>query len=108
MAIAVDDVDRRLAGPPDKQFDVILIDVDHSPDQRLGDTSNEFYSTQGLVAARQHLTSEGVLGVWSYAKSSPFAEELRAVFKEVHVEPVSQDNLLIDQRQTDWLFFARG
>jgi hypothetical protein len=32
----------------------------------------------------------------------------RAVFDQVRVEPVSYNNHLIDQRLTDWLFFASG
>ena len=50
----------------------------------------------------------GVLAVWSYAESSPFADALEEVFDEVRIEPISHDNRLIDERQTDWLFFARG
>ncbi|KKL60379.1 hypothetical protein LCGC14_2205890, partial [marine sediment metagenome] len=28
--------------------------------------------------------------------------------EQVRVEPITYDNRLIDQQQTDWLFFARG
>lgn len=101
----------RLAEPPSSKtelFDVILIDVDHSPDERLGEESIEFYTAAGLQAARCHLKPKGVLGVWSYAESSPFADALREVFAEVRVEPVSYDNQLVDERRTDWLFFARS
>ncbi len=98
----------RLAGPPAGLFDVILIDVDHSPDERLGEESCSFYSVEGLLAAQQHLTPNGVLGVWSYAESSPFADALRAVFADVRVEPVTHDNLLIGEQQTDWLFFSQN
>lgn len=102
------DVYQRLAGPPEKLFDAILIDVDHSPDERLDETSGQFYTTPGLQAARRHLATDGILAVWSYAESSPFADALREVFDQVQVEPVTYDNRLIDQQQTDWLFFARG
>ncbi len=108
LVVTQGDVYRRLAGPPDDLLDVILIDVDHSPEERLGDQSARFYTTQGLLAARRHLAADGVLAVWSYAESSPFAEALRDVFEEVRVEPVTYANRLIDQQQTDWLFFARG
>ena len=102
------DIYRRLAGSPNQQFDVILIDVDHSPDERLGEESGSFYSTQGLRIARQHLAADGILGVWSYAESSPFAEALSETFAQVRVEPVTYDNRMIDQQRTDWLFFASG
>ena len=102
------DIYRRLAGPPHQQFDVILIDVDHSPEERLGNQNSSFYTTQGLLAARQHLTAGGVLAVWSYTESSPFSDALHKVFEQIHVEPISYDNQLIDQERTDWLFFARA
>jgi len=108
LVVTEGDVYRRLTGPPDELLDVILIDVDHSPEEHLGDQSARFYTTQGLLAARRHLAADGVLAVWSYAESSPFADALREVFEQVRVEPVTYDNQLIDQLQTDWLFFARG
>lgn len=108
MVVTKGDVYRRLAGHPDEQLDVILIDVDHSPDERLGEASFPFYTKPGLLAARKHLATDGVLAVWSYAESSPFADELRAVFEHVRVKPVTYVNRMIDQEHTDWLFFARG
>jgi spermidine synthase len=108
LVVTQGDVYQWLAGPPNELFDVILIDVDHSPDERLGEESMPFYTVRGLQAAKKHLAVGGVLAVWSYAESSPFADALREVFEQVRVEPVSYDNRLIDERQTDWLFFARG
>lgn len=101
------DIYARLAGPPTRLFDVILIDVDHSPDERLGQENASFYSAEGLQAAKQHLAPNGVLAIWSYAESSPFADALRTVFDNVRVEPVTYDNQLIDERLTDWLFFSK-
>lgn len=106
LVVTQGDVYQRLAGPPGELLDVILIDVDHSPDERLGSENFSFYSTAGLQAARQHLAPGGILAVWSYAESSPFAEALHEVFTNVRVEPVTYENLLIDQERTDWLFFA--
>ncbi|QDU99055.1 spermidine synthase [Lignipirellula cremea] len=106
LVITQGDVYQRLAGPPHKQFDLILIDVDHSPDDHLGDNNCAFYTAAGLQAAAKHLAPGGVLGVWSYAESSPFADALHAVFPHVRIEPVTCENRLIDVEQTDWLFFA--
>lgn len=108
LVVTQGDVYGRLASPPQDLFDVIMIDVDHSPDERLGEDSVSFYSKQGLQAARQHLADNGVLAVWSYAENSPFADALREVFTQVRVEPVTYANLLIDEQPTDWLFFASG
>ena len=113
LMITQGDVFRRLGGPADDLFDVILIDVDHSPEERLseerlGEEGISFYTAPGLQAARRHLADNGILAVWSYAESSPFADALRTVFEQVDVKPISHHNHLIDQQCTDWLFFARG
>ena len=111
VEIVEGDVFQRLALPPDPAgtpFDLILIDVDHSPDERLDERRNDgFYTVEGLRAARRHLAPGGVLGVWSYAEHSPFAAALRQVFADVRVEPVTFVNDLIEGETTDWLFFAR-
>lgn len=100
------DVYQKLAGPADGQYDLILIDVDHSPDERLDTKSQPFYTSEGLNAARRHLAPNGVLAVWSYAESSPFADALHSVFPQVHVKPVTFQNQMINEEITDWLFFA--
>lgn len=108
LVVTQGDVYQRLSGPADELFDVILIDVDHSPDERLDDKSSSFYTTAGLMTARRHLAAGGVLAVWSYAESSPFVDALHSVFPQVHVKRVTYENRLIDEHVTDWLFFARG
>ncbi len=102
------DIYRRLSGSPKKKFDVILIDVDHSPDDRLDFDSGRFYTAEGLKEVREHLAQGGVLGVWSCAEDSPFVDALHEMFCEVRIQPVSFNNGFIDNKQvTDWLFFAK-
>jgi spermidine synthase len=108
LRIIQGDIYGRLAGPSRKRFDVILIDVDHSPDERLNDQNGRFYTREGLIVARRHLAAGGVLAVWSYAEDSPFADALREVFHEVKIEAVSFRHKFLDNKKhTDWLFFAR-
>lgn len=102
------DVYAELAAAPARRHDLILIDVDHSPDERLGPSNADFYTPDGLARAKRHLASEGVLAVWSYAESSPFADALREVFREVYVESLRFDNRVIEDEETNWLFLARG
>ncbi|CAN5658293.1 hypothetical protein BH23PLA1_BH23PLA1_14640 [soil metagenome] len=101
------DVYGRLRSDPARLHDLILIDVDHSPEDRLSHTEASFYSVRGLRAVREHLAPGGVLGVWSYAESSPFVDALHEVFREVRVEGVTYRNRHVDEDCTDWLFFAR-
>ena len=107
LAVRQGDVYARLAEAPMTRFDLVLIDVDHAPDDPLSGTNASFYTREGLERARHHLAPGGILGVWSYAVSSPFTDALREVFRNVRVVPVSFYNQLLDEETTDWLFFAR-
>jgi len=101
------DIYALLAAPAERRFDLILVDVDHSPDERLSDPSADFYLPSGLGLAKAHLAEGGVLGVWSYAESSRFADDLRETFARVDIETVRFENRLTEERETNWLFLAR-
>ena len=100
------DIYERLSRPGEQEFELIAIDVDHSPEDVLGEQSQGFYSREGLTRAKSHLTKGGVLGVWSYDESSPLLANMKEVFGTVTVEKVTVMNDLINQEQTDWLFFG--
>ncbi|TWT53161.1 Spermidine synthase [Rubripirellula amarantea] len=100
------DVYQKLLSEPSELFDLIVIDVDHSPSDQLADDEHQFYTSMGLANAKGHLADGGVLAVWSYAESSDFSDALRATFDNVHVEPIKTFNALVDHDQTDWLFFG--
>lgn len=106
LRITAGDVYERLRQDPSERFDLIVIDVDHSPSDQLGAQDHDFYTPQGLAAAKAHLNEGGLLAVWSYAENSDFSRALRSTFAEVFVEPVRTFNTLVDHEQTDWLFFG--
>lgn len=101
------DVFARLGSEPTRHHDLILIDVDHSPDDRLSVADPPFYNERGLALAREHLSTGGILGLWSYEESPPFAKALRAVFREVWVETITFVNRHVGESCSDWLFFAQ-
>ncbi|KAA1257826.1 spermidine synthase [Rubripirellula obstinata] len=107
LTIVEADVYAYLWSPPAKTFDLIVIDVDHSPSDQLDEQEHSFYTMAGLQRAKAHLKPGGVLAVWSYAQSSDFADALRNTFQSVSVEPVTTLNTLVGHEQTDWLFFGR-
>jgi spermidine synthase len=101
------DVYAMLRAPANEGWDLVLIDVDHSPDEHLGNTNESFYTASGLASAKQHLAPGGILAVWSYASNSPFVEALHAAFSIVETVSVSYLTDLVDEEFTDWLFVAR-
>ena len=106
LALTQGDVYERLRNPPAEPFDLIVIDVDHSPDDQLADEQHPFYTEEGLRLAKEHLAEGGVLAIWSYAESSHFSAALHKVFDRVEVKPITTFNELVDHEQTDWLFFG--
>ena len=112
LQVTQGDIYARLTGPAvinsvPAQFDLIAIDVDHSPEDVLGDQSHGFYTEAGLRQTSEHLSSNGVLAVWSYDENTPLLEKMKHVFTDVSVEKVTVWNDLINEEQTDWLFFGR-
>ena len=103
------DVYELLLGPATRTWDLILIDVDHTPSEPLGPTSAPFYTAEGLKRVAEHLAPGGVLCVWSAGDDEPFAETLAEVFPDSTREIVRWENLLIDDGQwaEDVLFLAR-
>lgn len=106
LQLTAGDVYQRLLAEPIDPFDLIVIDVDHSPGDQLGEQDHAFYTVEGLTRAKAHLREGGVLAVWSYAESSSFSDALRSVFNQVYVEPIKTLNTLVGHEQTDWLFFG--
>jgi spermidine synthase len=96
-----------LSEPFRERWDLVLIDIDHSPEDHLGPGNESFYTESGLARAKHHLAPGGILAVWSYAESSPFVDALRAAFAVVDVVPIRYVNDLVDEEHTDWLFLAR-
>ena len=102
------DVFALLDATPTAQYDAILVDVDHSPEELLDEHHRAFYSVPGLRRARSWLTPGGVLGIWSSETNDEVTRALRETFAEVRVERIEWHNDLIDRDQVDELFLARS
>lgn len=96
------------ASQPGRRFDAILLDIDHTPDERLGAQSDAFYTPDGLAQVARHLVPGGVFGVWSDAGAdSGFVGLLEAVFGTAHAVPVTFHNPLRDCTETQTVYLAQ-
>jgi spermidine synthase len=78
---------------PGRQFDAILLDIDHSPQHRLDDNHDEFYGPVGLAALAAHLRPAGVFAMWSNdPPDDAFSALLRSAFATVRAQVVSFAN----------------
>jgi hypothetical protein len=80
MKITHGEIYRRLAKPPGRLFDLVVIDVDRSSEGVRGDQSEGFYAPSALQRERQRVVPVGVLGGWTYAGDTPLLANKRAIF----------------------------
>jgi spermidine synthase len=106
--IVQDDCFALLQRTPDRAYDAILIDIDDAPDDLLDEGHAGFYGERGLRAAKAWLRPGGVLALWTnVAHKQAFARRLGAAFSHVEQEDVVFDNPLLDEPETNALYFAR-
>ncbi len=98
---------RLLAEPQSDPWDAVLIDVDHSPDERLSNAHEAFYTTAGLSRVARHLRPGGVFALWSYDRSPLLQETMEQVFATTDIHPVTYHNRHVHEEFTDWLYVGR-
>ena len=78
---------------PGRHYDVVLLDIDHSPEHVLHPSHQAFYATAGLRRLRDLLQPRGVFGLWSDDPPEPaFTARLREVFTDVDAAVVDFPN----------------
>ncbi|MEX2504520.1 MAG: hypothetical protein WD378_06695 [Egicoccus sp.] len=93
---------------PDRRFDAILLDVDHSPRHVLHPSHAGFYTPDGLRRMRRFLAPGGVFALWSDdPPDDDFLEVLRGVFDDARGEVVAFDNFYIGAESTNTVYVAR-
>lgn len=81
------------ARKPGRRWDVVLLDVDHTPRHTLRPEHGPFYTVDGLAAMARFLRPGGVFALWSDdPPDEPFLDDLRAVFPGAHAEVVEFPN----------------
>lgn len=66
---------------PERKFDAVLLDIDHSPEHFLEGRNKSLYTSEGLASVRSQLKPVGSFALWSNDQASEdFTEHLRAVF----------------------------
>ena len=87
------------------KFDAILLDVDNGPDGIVRDQNSRIYTRTGLAKAREALSPQGVLAIWSAAPDHKFTQRLKDAGFDVEVREVRARPNNKGPRHTIW--FAR-
>jgi len=102
----VGDVYADLLGEGGPRYDLVLIDVDHTPRQRLDESSAPFYGAEGQRRVACRLADGGVLAVWSAEDDDEFASVLDRGYAHASRESVTWEDPYLGT-MTDTIFFAR-
>ena len=90
-----------------ERYDVVLLDIDHSPRQLLHPAHGRFYTVEGLTRVRDSLTPAGVFAMWSdEGPDDDFLAVLAAVFPAARAEVVAFDNPLTGGASTCTIYVA--
>jgi spermidine synthase len=93
---------------PGRQFDAVVVDIDHSPDALLDPRNAAFYGEAGLTQLAAHLRPGGVFGLWSNELADDgFTARLARVFAAARAEAVTFHNPLQDKPFTQTIYLAK-
>jgi len=81
---------------PNRRFDAVLLDIDHSPEHFLDARNKPFYTAEGLASVRTQLKTRRMLALWSNDPANDdFTKHLTEVFGSAaahDVDPKSVHN----------------
>ena len=93
---------------PQRQFDAVLLDIDHSPDHLLHPQHADYYSAEGLRSFSRLIRPGGVFGLWSDdPPEERFLANLQAVFAEVKTEVVAFPNPFLHRDSESTVYVCR-
>lgn len=85
---------------PGRQYDALLIDIDHTPERLLHGGSKGFYTAEGLRAVQRFLKPGGIVGLWSdEPPDEAITDRLAGAFDQAWAEPVVFANPLQEGRE---------
>ncbi len=88
--------------------DVLLVDIDHSPDNLLAPANGDFYEEAGLRAAAAILSEHGVLALWSDDEPDDrLVAHLLTAFGHARAEVVAFDNPITGGTSSCTVYVAR-
>jgi spermidine synthase len=95
------------ASQPGRQFDAVLLDIDHSPSHVLDDRSLGFYLEAGTQSLARHIVSGGVFGLWSNdPPDQRYIDTLTTAFVDVAAEVITFPNPLQGRDATATVYVA--
>jgi len=97
------------ADAPERKFDAVLLDIDHSPEHFLNETNKAFYTSEGLASVRSQIKPGGCFALWSDDPGSDvFTEQLRQAFGSATTHNVEFPNPYTDSISVNSVYVAQS
>ena len=107
--LATDDWFALMRRDPERTWDAILVDIDHSPQHWLNESHGDLYSPDGLRRMVRHLAPGGVFALWSDDPPElVFSAALDEVFARTEGHTVTFANALTGGESTNGVYVARS
>ncbi len=97
------------ASAPDRKFDAILLDIDHSPEHLLNPTNKSLYTSEGLASIEKQIRPGGSFALWSDDPASDdFTERLVEAFESATAYNVEFPNPYTNSVSINSVYVARA
>lgn len=93
---------------PERKFDAVLLDIDHSPEHLLNPTNKSLYTSEGLASIRNQIKPGGSFALWSDDPASDdFTQRLGDVFGSATAYNVEFANPYTNSLSVNSVYVAR-
>lgn len=93
---------------PERKFDAVLVDIDHTPEHLLNPTNMSLYTSEGLTSVRRQIKPGGSFALWSDDPASDdFTERLGDVFGSATAYNVEFPNPYTNSMSVNSVYVAR-
>lgn len=93
---------------PDRKYDAVLLDIDHSPEHYLDPENSSLYTAAGLTSIRHQLKPGGTFALWSNDPANDdFTERLRSIFATATAHNVEFPNPYTGAVSVNSVYIAR-
>ncbi|CAN5603979.1 spermidine synthase [soil metagenome] len=92
---------------PERRFDAVLLDIDHSPEHFLDQANESLYTTKGLTTVHHQLKPGGTFALWSNdPENEAFTAHLRTVFATAAAHNIAFPNPYTNTESVNSVYVA--
>jgi spermidine synthase len=97
------------ADAPERKFDAVLLDIDHSPKHFLDQNNKSLYTSEGLAAVQSQLKPTGTFALWSNDPANEdFTAHLKTVFGSATAHNVEFPNPYTNSTSVNSIYVAQN